>query len=88
MAEQNMIDDVRTAKAWVDANASTLDELYQQLQVVERAYLDRTGPYASIPKLRPASVQEAIDNAQEEPGHELLNDGRAARNDGRAARPV
>ena len=54
MAEQTVIDDVRNAKAWLDANAPTFPELYQKLHTVERAYLERTGPYASVPPNVPA----------------------------------
>jgi hypothetical protein len=78
MSEQNMIGDVRSAKAWVDAQSSNLNELGEQLRVIEQAYRMRTGSYASVPVKRPESVQRLIDSAADEPGREFFDDLRPA----------
>jgi hypothetical protein len=78
MSEQNLITDVRTAKIWLDAQASTLDELGMRLQAVEDAYRARTGEFASVPTVRPAAIQALIDSASDEPGRDLLEDLRPA----------
>jgi hypothetical protein len=57
MSEQNVIGDVRSAKAWVDSQASTLAEHGERLGAVERAYRARTGEFASVPVTRPPAVQ-------------------------------
>jgi hypothetical protein len=78
MSEQNVIADVRTAKTWVDAQATTLAELGEHLRLIEEAYRMRTGEYASVPTTRSQAVQTAIDAAVDEPGRDLLNDLRPA----------
>lgn len=78
MIEQNMIDDVRTAKIWVDSRLETMEELGQRLREIERAYLNRTDQFTALPNERPESVRQAIELAVVEPGRELLNDSRVS----------
>ena len=57
MSEQNVISDVRAAKIWVDAQATSLTELGVHLRSIEQAYRTRTGEFASVPTERPQAVQ-------------------------------
>jgi hypothetical protein len=65
--EGNVLDDVRAAKAWVDAQAATIEELGKRLAAVDQAYRSRTGVFASVPLERPEWVQRLIDSAEDEP---------------------
>ena len=76
MVKQNMIDDVRTAKIWVDSQSETMKELGQRLREIEQAYESRKDEFASLPDDRPESVRQAIEAAVIEPGRDLLNDSR------------
>ena len=79
MSEQNnLIGEVRLAKEWVNSQAVTFSELGDRLDEIEQAYRARSGEYASVPVLRPASVQKIIDDAAEEPGRDFLADLRPA----------
>ena len=79
MSEPNMISDVRAAKAWVDAQAGTLEEMVRWLQAVERDFERRSGVFATVPDERPESVRQAIEAAPVDPGRELLGDARPGR---------
>jgi hypothetical protein len=79
MAEPDVIDDVRKAKSWLDAQSTTFDEMILRLRAIEMAYQNRQGEYAAIPKERTASVRAAIDSAENEPGKGFLHDSRSAR---------
>ena len=79
MPEVGVIQDVRAAKEWVDAQFPDLESQYRHLLEVEQAWMCRTGVFADVPRERPAWVQAEIDAAADEPGRELLNDTRAGR---------
>mgnify|MGYP001403145441 CR=1 FL=1 len=79
MADQSVIVDVRSAKVWVDRQATTFQELGERLLAVEQAYRTRTGDYASVPERRPEAVRQAIEAAADEPGAAILRDIRSAR---------
>jgi hypothetical protein len=79
MAEENLILEVRAAKAWVDGQAPTLRELGLRLAAVEQAYRARTAEFSDLPRERPEWVGKMIAAADEEPGRSLLNDVRRPR---------
>jgi len=79
MAEQTLIDDVRSAKEWADAQARDFDEVRKRLSAIEQAYSQRRGEYANVPTKRPAQVSKVIDEAAEEPGRALLTEARSGR---------
>lgn len=79
MNEPTMIDDVRAAKKWVDAQSNTFDEVAARLRKVEQAWKDRTGIFANVPRGRPDWIQSEIDAAADAPGRELLDETRTGR---------
>jgi hypothetical protein len=79
MSEQNMINDVRNAKSWLDSEFTTFEQLAERLRAIETAFQARSGEFASVPLERPTSMQSAIDNAADEPGNGVLNEIRRAR---------
>ena len=76
MSEPNMISDVPAAKAWMDAQASTLEGVVRWLHNIEREFHERLGEFAKVPTERPETVRRAIEAATIEPGRELLGDTR------------
>jgi len=79
MADQTLIDDVRSAKKWADAQARDFDELRKRLSAIEQAYSQRRGEYVNVPTERPAKVSKVIDEAAAEPGRALLSEARSGR---------
>ena len=77
MAEDNVISEVRTAKAWVDGQCATLHELGLRLAAIEQAYRARTAEFSDLPRERPESVSKAVRAADDEPGRGLLSDVRS-----------
>jgi hypothetical protein len=77
MPESTMIDDVRAAKKWVDAQSSDFEEMDARLLEVEQAWKDRAGVFSNVPRERPAWVQAEIAAAADEQGREPLNETRA-----------
>jgi hypothetical protein len=76
MGEQNLVADVRDAKAWVDRQSKSLDDLGRSLRAIESAYRNRSGAFATVPSQRSESVSRAIEAAENEPGQSLLSDVR------------
>jgi len=79
MSEDNVINDVRDAKAWVDGQWSTFDQLGAQLKEIERAFRDWSGEFANVPTARSQEVEQAIGQAADEPGSDLLGETRPRR---------
>jgi hypothetical protein len=79
MANAMMLDDVRDAKIWLDQQTNGFDGLAQHLRAIETAYLNRSGDFSAIPRQRPASVDQAIAAAANEPGRDLLNETRSSK---------
>lgn len=71
---ETTITDVRAAKAWVDAQSSSFEELGRRLADIERAYQARTGEFAGVPSQRSNAAAQAIAQAADEPGRELLRE--------------
>jgi hypothetical protein len=76
MKIETTITDVRTAKAWFDAQADDFDALRERLATVQLAYQTRTGPFAALPTQPPPTVKAAIAAAPDEPGRDLLQETR------------
>ena len=79
MDEQNVLDDLRSAKKWHAAQFSSIEEMAIRLRQIQADYEARTGEFASVPNQRSETVRAAIESAPSEPGRALLNDTRAAR---------
>jgi hypothetical protein len=79
MAEENLIDDVRAAKAQLHAEYPTWETLREHLRSVEEAWRNRTGEFAGVPRAWPESVLKAIESAPDEPGREFLEESRSTR---------
>jgi len=76
MAEKTVIEDVRDAKTWLDAQSDTLAEHVKRLQQIERAYAERLGKFHSVAQVPSPAVQAMIDAAEDEPGRALLRETR------------
>ena len=72
MVENNMLDDVRTIKAEVDLQSSTMAELAERLKRVERDFAKRLGEFADVPLERTAETQQLIDSANSQPADAVL----------------
>jgi hypothetical protein len=78
MSEQ-MLEDVRAAKKWVDQQAGSMHELAERLRQVEVDFAARVGEFATVAATRSAKVQQAIDTAADKPGDSLLSEARELR---------
>ena len=76
---QNVVDDVRCAKTWVDQKFVSFDQLATQLRSLEEDFRNRTGQFATVPTKRPQWVQDLIDQAPIEPGGDLLGELRSTK---------
>ena len=75
-SKQNLIDDVRVAKHWVDAQSTDMNDHLFRLQLVERDYHSRVGLYASVPAERPNWAESGIAAAEMEQSKALPDETR------------